>query len=94
MVLTEDQDVAGINFGNASLATKFYVVNDASLDRTYEYNPTGGVIEAYSLNTATPPHAVRPARLRVTRPGSSTLIARCTSTTTAADCSALGLRVR
>jgi hypothetical protein len=51
VVLAEGQDATGINFGNASLATKFYVVNDASLDRTYEYNPTGGVIEAYSLNT-------------------------------------------
>ena len=45
------QDAAGIDFGNTSLATKFYVVNDASLDRTYEYNATGTSVETYGLNT-------------------------------------------
>ncbi len=51
VVLADGQDATGIDFGNASLATKFYVVNDASLDRTYEYNPTGTSVETYSLNT-------------------------------------------
>ena len=43
VALADGQDVSGIDFGNTSLATKFYVVNDASLDRTYEYNATGHV---------------------------------------------------
>ncbi len=49
--LADSQVVSAINFGNASLATKFYVVNDASLDRTYEYNATGTSVETYGLNT-------------------------------------------
>jgi hypothetical protein len=49
--VAEGQNVAGIDFGNTSLATKFYVVNDVSVDRTYEYNAGGGLIEAYSLNS-------------------------------------------
>ena len=51
VALADGQDVSGIDFGNTSLATKFYVVNDASLDRTYEYNATGTSVETYSLNT-------------------------------------------
>jgi hypothetical protein len=51
VVLAEGQDATGIDFGNASLATKFYVVNDASLDRTYEYNATGTSVETYGLNS-------------------------------------------
>ena len=31
--------------------TKFYVVNDASTDRTYEYTATGGAVENYALNS-------------------------------------------
>ena len=31
-------------------ATKFYVVDDASANRTYEYDASGGSIENYSLN--------------------------------------------
>jgi hypothetical protein len=38
VALADDTIVSGINFGKASLAPKFYVVNDASLDRTYEYS--------------------------------------------------------
>ena len=34
-----------------AVATKFYVVNDASLNRTYEYNASGTSVESYSLNT-------------------------------------------
>jgi len=49
--LADGEVVSGIDFGNTSLATKFYVVNDASLDRTYEYNATGTSIETYGLNT-------------------------------------------
>jgi hypothetical protein len=51
VTLAEGQDATGIDFGNTSLATKFYVVNDASLDRTYEYNATGTSVETYGLNT-------------------------------------------
>ena len=32
-------------------ATKFYVVNDASTDRTYEYSATGSAVENYALNS-------------------------------------------
>ena len=31
--------------------TKFYVVNDGSPDRTYEYQATGAAVENYALNT-------------------------------------------
>jgi hypothetical protein len=31
--------------------TKFYVVNDATQNRTYEYGPTGSAIENYALNS-------------------------------------------
>ena len=51
VALADGQVVSGINFGNTSLATKFYVVNDASLDRTYEYNGTGTSVETYGLNS-------------------------------------------
>ena len=37
------------------LVTKFYVVNDASADQTFEYSPTGELVESYGLasgNTA------------------------------------------
>ena len=51
VALADGQVVSGIDFGNTSLATKFYVVNDASLNRTYEYNATGTSVETYSLNT-------------------------------------------
>ena len=51
VALAEGQDVSGIDFGNTSLATKFYVVNDASQNRTYEYNASGTSIESYSLNS-------------------------------------------
>ena len=51
VALADGQVVSGIDFGNTSLATKFYVVNDASLDRTYEYNATGTSVETYGLNT-------------------------------------------
>jgi sugar lactone lactonase YvrE len=33
------------------LDTKFYVVDDASINRTYEYDATGGSNESYSLDT-------------------------------------------
>ncbi|MEO8493822.1 MAG: hypothetical protein ABI614_02040, partial [Planctomycetota bacterium] len=31
--------------------TKFYVVDSAATDRTYEYNPGGGLVESYGLNS-------------------------------------------
>ncbi len=51
VALADGQIVSGINFGNTSLATKFYVVNDASLNRTYEYNANGTSVETYGLNS-------------------------------------------
>ena len=51
VTVADGQVVSGINSGNNSLATKFYVVNDAAVDRTYEYNATGTAIETYGLNT-------------------------------------------
>jgi uncharacterized delta-60 repeat protein len=42
-------DVAVTNLDNE---TKFYVVNDGSPDRTYEYTVTGNTVENYSLNAA------------------------------------------
>ena len=40
-----------VNLDNDVPPTKFYVVNDASQDRTYEYNASGGLVESYSLNS-------------------------------------------
>lgn len=34
-----------------AVTTKFYVVNDASQDRTYEYNVSGMSVESYGLNS-------------------------------------------
>ena len=50
VTLAEGQDVSGINFGNAS-PTKFYVVNDATQNLTYEYTAGGQLNESYSLNS-------------------------------------------
>ena len=44
-------DVSVINLDNDVLPTKFYVVNDASQNQTYEYNASGGLVESYSLNS-------------------------------------------
>lgn len=51
VTVADGQEVSGIDFGNTSLATKFYVVNDLTVDRTYEYNPTGTAVETYGLNS-------------------------------------------
>lgn len=48
--LTSGQSVSGINFGNTS-PTKFYVVDDASQNLTYEYTAKIQLNESYSLNT-------------------------------------------
>ncbi len=50
VVLAEGQNVAGIDFDNAS-PTKFYVVNDATQNLTYEYNANGQLNESYNLNS-------------------------------------------
>ena len=39
------------NLDDDVLPTKFYVVNDASQNLTYEYNANGGLVESYSLNS-------------------------------------------
>ena len=44
-------DVSVVNRDNDVLPTKFYVVNDASQDQTYEYNASGGLVESYALNS-------------------------------------------
>jgi len=46
-------DISLTNIDNESPPpTKFYVVNDAATDRTYEYDSGGGAIENYLLNSA------------------------------------------
>jgi hypothetical protein len=47
-----DAGRAFIVYGKPSppLVTKFYVANDASSDRTYEYTATGSTVENYALN--------------------------------------------
>jgi hypothetical protein len=50
-VIIDGQGVGTI-VDNDPAPTKFYVVNDGSPDRTYEYGPTGSAVENYSLNTA------------------------------------------
>lgn len=44
-------DVAITNRDNDPSPTKFYVVNDATQNRTYEYGPTGAAVENYTLNS-------------------------------------------
>ena len=44
-------DVSVVNRDNDVLPTKFYVVNDATQNQTYEYNASGGLVESYSLNS-------------------------------------------
>ena len=47
-----DTGQAYIVYGKPSPpATKFYVVNDASTDRTYEYTAAGSAVENYALNS-------------------------------------------
>jgi hypothetical protein len=45
-------DVSAINRDNDPAPTKFYVVNDATQNATYEYDPVGGLVESYNLNSA------------------------------------------
>ena len=44
-------DVSVTNTDNDIPPTKFYVVNDASQNQTYEYSASGGLVESYSLNS-------------------------------------------
>jgi hypothetical protein len=44
-------DVAVINQDDEVLATKFYVVDDATANRTFEYASGGSAVENYSLNS-------------------------------------------
>ena len=44
-------DVSVVNLDDDVLPTKFYVVNDATQNLTYEYNASGGLVESYSLNS-------------------------------------------
>lgn len=44
-------DVAVTNTDDDPPPTKFYVVDDASANRTYEYGPTGSAVENYTLNS-------------------------------------------
>ena len=45
-----------------SPVTRFYVVNDAATDRTYEYTAAGNNPENSALTAVTPPRAAPPAR--------------------------------
>ena len=44
-------DVSATNSDNEVVSTKFYVVNDATQNLTYEYGATGSLIESYGLNS-------------------------------------------
>jgi hypothetical protein len=44
-------DASVVNTDDDVLPTKFYVVNDATQNQTYEYNAIGGSVELYSLNS-------------------------------------------
>lgn len=44
-------DVDLVNVDNDPAPTKFYVVNDASQNLTYEYGASGSLVESYSLNS-------------------------------------------
>ena len=44
-------DVAVTNTDNDTPPTKFYVVNDGSPDRTYEYGTAGSAVENYALDS-------------------------------------------
>ena len=83
-IIADGQGVATVYDDDS---TKFYVVNDGSTDRTYEYGAAGTTVENYSLNSGnTTARAVLPAQSPATRCGSSTRTGRSTSTTPAADC--------
>ena len=43
--------ITKVSITNADNDTKFYVVNDATPDKTYEYATSGGQAESYSLNS-------------------------------------------
>jgi hypothetical protein len=44
-------DVSATNNDNDPPPTKFYVVNDATQNLTYEYSSTGALVESYNLNS-------------------------------------------
>jgi hypothetical protein len=44
-------DVLATNLDDETLPTKFYVVDDASTNRTYEYGATGAAVENYTLGS-------------------------------------------
>ena len=71
-------------------STKFYVVNDGSPDRRMSTGQRAQPSRTTPSTAATPPRAVRPARRRATRSGSSTPTGRSMSTTPAAACWARG----
>lgn len=55
--VSSDPDYQGLDPADVSLvnvdddATKFYVVDDATQNKTYEYNASGGLVESYSLSS-------------------------------------------
>jgi hypothetical protein len=44
-------DFTLVNIDNDPADTKFYVVNDSTIDRTYEYDPSGNPVENYTINS-------------------------------------------
>jgi subtilisin family serine protease/subtilisin-like proprotein convertase family protein len=44
-------DVSATNSDNEVASTKFYVVNDATQNLTYEYSATGSLVESYNLSS-------------------------------------------
>ncbi len=52
-------DIALVNIDNDPADSKFYVVNDSTVDRTYEYDPSGNPVENYAINsTNTAPRGI------------------------------------
>ena len=92
VILAEGQQVTGLDFGNTQ-PTKFYVVDDATANKTFEYRATGNLAESYLLNTGN----TAPRGAASTIAGDKVWVVdanrRCTSTTPAADCWARGLPV-
>jgi hypothetical protein len=45
-------NVSLVNVDDDPVATKFYVVNDSTIDRTYEYDASGSLVENYAVFSA------------------------------------------
>ena len=83
-------DVSVTNTDDEVLPTKFYVVNDATVNQTYEYNAGGGLIESYNLNSGNTAPRGAASTAPAIPSGWWMPTATCTSTTPAAHCRVRG----